>query len=61
MTIHVELTQLISKGDKITTIKDVFGNLLEEYVTPEDGTIIGKSVAPVNQSGGRIIHLGILK
>ncbi len=61
LTLHVDLMDLLKKGDKIATIKDVFGNVLEEYFAPEDGIVIGKSVSPVNQSGGRILHLGIVR
>jgi hypothetical protein len=39
----------------------VFGDVLCEYVAPEDGVVIGKSVNPVNQTGGRILHLGIAR
>ena len=42
-------------------MRDIFGNLIKEYFAPEDGIIIGKSVSPVNQAGGRILHLGIIR
>ncbi len=61
LTLHVDLMDLLKTGDKVATIKDVFGNILEEYFAPEDGIVIGKSVSPVNQSGGRILHLGIVR
>jgi uncharacterized protein len=61
LTVHSKLLEMLKKGDLIATSRDVFGNLIEEYHAPEDGVVIGKSVAPVNQSGGRILHLGILK
>jgi predicted deacylase len=60
LTIHVSLTQRLKKGDSIATIRDVFGDILEEYYAPEDGIVIGKSISPVNQTGGRILHLGII-
>lgn len=60
LTVNVELMDLLKKGDQIATIRDVFGNVIEEYFAPEDGIVIGKSVSPVNLSGGRILHLGIL-
>ena len=60
MTIHVGLRDQLKKGDLIATIRDVFGNVLEEYHAPEDGIVIGKSISPVNQTGGRILHLGII-
>jgi hypothetical protein len=61
LTVHSKLLEQLKKGDLIATSRDVFGNIIEEYHAPEDGVVIGKSVAPVNQSGGRILHLGILK
>ena len=61
LTVSVNLTDLVKKGDLIATLRDVFGNLIREYYAPEDGVVIGKSISPVNQSGGRILHLGIVK
>ena len=61
LTVTVNLTDLVKKGDLIATLRDVFGNLTREYYAPEDGIVIGKSISPVNQSGGRILHLGILQ
>ncbi len=61
LTVHAELLGSLKKGDLIATIRDVFGDIIEEYYAPEDGIVIGKSVGPVNQSGGRILHLGIVK
>lgn len=61
LTVHSNLTDLVKEGDLIASIRDVFGNLIKEYFAPEDGIIIGKSVNPVNQTGGRILHLGIVE
>lgn len=61
LTIPVNLTDHVKKGDLIASLRDIFGNVTREYFAPEDGVVIGKSVNPVNQSGGRILHLGILK
>ena len=61
LTIPVNLTDHVKKGELIASLRDVFGNLSREYFAPEDGVVIGKSVSPVNQSGGRILHLGVLK
>ena len=59
LTVTVGLKDRVKKGERVALIRDVFGNLLKEYMAPEDGIVIGKSVSPVNQSGGRILHLGI--
>lgn len=61
MIIHVDLTDKLTKGQHIATIKDVFGREIKKYFAPEAGIVIGKSTAPVNQTGGRILHLGILR
>ncbi len=61
LTVHVELKEKIKKGDHIATLKNIFGKIIQKHYAPEDGIIIGKSTNPVNQSGGRIIHLGIIK
>jgi len=61
LTVSPEATQLVEKGERIAVIKDVFGKVLKEYFAPEKGVVIGKSVSPVNQTGGRILHLGLLK
>ena len=59
LQVHVDLLDHLAKGDKIASLRNVFGELIEEYFAPEAGVVIGKSTAPVNQSGGRILHLGI--
>ena len=61
LRVHVDLTERINQGALIATVRDVFGNLLNEYHAPEDGIVIGKSVNPVNKTGGRILHFGIEK
>ena len=61
LTVNVELRQILKKGEKIAELRNVFGTKIKEYYAPEDGIVIGKSISPVNQTGGRILHLGILK
>lgn len=61
LSVHVDLREIVEKDDHIATVRDVFGNAIKKYYAPEKGIVVGKSVNPVNQSGGRIIHLGIMK
>ena len=61
LDVVVKLKQLVKKGDKIAVVKNAFGEIIKTYFAPEDGIVIGKSSNPSNMSGGRIIHLGILK
>ncbi|MGK0391591.1 MAG: putative deacylase [Maribacter sp.] len=61
LTVHPKVTDLVKKGEKIATIQNIFGDVIKEYFAPENGVVIGKSVTPVNQTGSRILHLGIVK
>lgn len=54
-----DIRQEIDKGEPIAFIRDVFGQKLRTLVAPEPGIVIGKSVSPVNQTGSRILHLGL--
>ncbi len=54
------VTQTISKGERIAILRDVFGHTIKEYFAPNDGIVIGKHVQPAAQTGTRIVHLGIL-
>lgn len=61
LTVHPKVTDLVKKGERIATMRNIFGDVIKEYSAPEDGIVIGKSVSPINQTGGRVLHLGILK
>ncbi len=58
LRVHPSITDFVKKGETIASLYDIFGDLKKTYLAPEDGIIIGKSVNPVNQTGGRILHLG---
>ncbi len=58
LTVLPNLTQMLEKGELIAHQYDIFGDKLKEYHAPEKGVVIGKSTHPVNQTGGRILHLG---
>lgn len=59
LTVHPKVTHRVRKGEVVATLRNVFGDVIKEYVAPEDGIVIGKSTSPVNQTGGRILHLGL--
>ena len=61
LTVESNLLDRLSQGQKIATLRNIFGIKVKDYYAPENGIVIGKSTNPVNQSGGRILHLGILK
>ncbi len=61
LNVQANLLDMLEKGQDIGHIRDIFGRKVKDYSAPEAGIVIGKSISPVNQSGGRILHLGIVK
>jgi len=61
LAVHPDVTEIVKEGQIIATVRNIFGDTIKEYKAPESGIVIGKSVSPVNQTGGRILHLGIMK
>jgi len=61
LAVHPKATEIVEKDQVIATLTNVFGDIIKTYKAPERGIVIGKSVSPVNQAGGRILHLGIIK
>lgn len=55
-----DINQWIKKGEKIAIVKSVFGKLIKEYFAPENGIVVGKTTNPVNQTGSKILHLGVI-
>jgi uncharacterized protein len=53
-------TDLIKKGEIVAQQRDIFGDIISQYYAPEDAVIIGKSMNPVTQTGGRILHWGTI-
>lgn len=61
LEVMAQLNQEVKKDELIAVLRNPFGDVIKEYTCPEDGIVIGRSSNPINMSGGRIIHLGILK
>ncbi|RCI07208.1 hypothetical protein CU098_013649 [Rhizopus stolonifer] len=61
LEVYPGVNTLIRKGEIIARIKNMFGNIIEEYFAPCTGIVIGKSSNPVAMSGDRIAHLGVIK
>lgn len=59
MRVTHRVAERIDKGEPICTQVNIFGDLMREYVAPEDGIVIGHCVNPIGQTGARIMHLGI--
>lgn len=60
--LHVQkqLRDFVKKGEKIAYVTNIYGDVIAEYTAPEDGVVIGKAINPANQTGSRILHLGIV-
>ncbi|MEY4134967.1 MAG: hypothetical protein RL386_1317 [Bacteroidota bacterium] len=60
LSVWPEIGDYLQRGEPVASLRNIFGDLIKTYTAPEDGVMIGKSVDPINQTGGRIFHLGIL-
>lgn len=54
-----KITHTVEKGEVIARLRNVWGDVLEEYQAPHHSVVVGHSVDPVSESGGRIVHLGV--
>ncbi|KAI8091578.1 hypothetical protein BDF21DRAFT_436522 [Thamnidium elegans] len=61
LEVYPGVNTIIKKGDIIARIKNIFGNVVDEYYAPCSGIVIGRSSNPVAMSGDRIVHLGVIK
>lgn len=60
LTVNPGVAEFVKSGQEVASLRNVFGDLVKKYTAPHDGVVIGKSVSPINQTGGRILHLGTL-
>ncbi len=59
LEVYPQVREYVQKGQLIAEVRTIFGKVTRQYFAPEDGIVIGKSINPVNQTGSRILHLGI--
>ena len=52
---------IVEAQELIAILRNPFGDIIKKYYAPEKGIVIGKTSNPINMSGGRIIHLGIIE
>lgn len=60
LQVKPRITQRLAKGEQIAELRNPFGDFIRAYEAPEEGIVIGHSVNPVCQTGGRLIHLGVV-
>ncbi|KAF7728517.1 hypothetical protein EC973_005921 [Apophysomyces ossiformis] len=61
LEVYPGVNTIVRKGDIIARVKNMFGNVVDEYYAPCSGIVIGRSSNPVAMAGDRIIHLGVVK
>ncbi len=55
------LGDCVAKGDVLATIKDPFGDIIEQVTSHADGIIIGKQNIPLVHEGEAIYHIAYFK
>lgn len=60
LEVFPDVNQWVREGEVIAEVKNIFGKLIKQYKAPKDGIVIGKATNPINQSGDRILHLGVV-
>jgi predicted deacylase len=60
LEVLAEINTWVRKGQVIARVSNIFGDRIRTYYAPEDGIVIGKNANPVNQTGDRILHLGVV-
>jgi predicted deacylase len=55
------VTDRVAKGELIARLRNGFGDVVREYLAPEDGVVVEASAHPVGHTGARILHLGVIR
>lgn len=59
LEVYPHVAELVKKGELVARVGTIFGKIAKEYRAAEDAVVVGRSVNPLNQTGSRIIHLGV--
>lgn len=59
LSVLPRITDRVAADEPIAVLRNVFGDEIKHFTAPEAGIVIGHSVSPVCQTGGRVLHLGI--
>ncbi len=60
LSVLPKITEFVKEGEVVAKLRNAFGDDIRSYRAPEDGVVIGHSISPVCQTGGRILHLGVV-
>jgi uncharacterized protein len=54
----VRAGEVVSKGASLGTVKNLFGEILEEVIAPEDGVVLFLTMSPAVDADGLLLGLG---
>jgi predicted deacylase len=57
--VYPEVGDGVRAGDPVAEVRTIFGETTARYEAPQPGIVVGRSVNPLNQTGSRIVHLGV--
>lgn len=60
LTVLPEVVGHVAEGELVAELRDVFGDVVEQYRAPYDAIVVGRSVDPVAETGARVVHLGLI-
>ena len=60
LEVFPHLVDSVAAGERVAQVRNVYGEVIRDYYAPEAGVVIGRSTNPVNQTGSRILHLGVM-
>jgi predicted deacylase len=60
LEVFPDIVEVVQKGQRVASLRDVYGELITHYEAKQTGIIVGKSVNPVGPSGARIVHIGLV-
>jgi predicted deacylase len=57
--VYPEVAAGVRAGELVAEVRTIFGEATARYHAPEAAIVVGRSVNPLNQTGSRIVHLGV--
>ena len=61
LEVVVDLVENVKKGQLIAVLKDPFGTVSKNSLALKMELCFEKNTNPINTTGGRILHLGVLE
>jgi len=55
--LNAHLAQMASDGDRVATLFDSFGKTLRAVYANRDGIVVGRTEAPLVNSGDAVVHI----